>query len=218
MRGLTVFGRLKPGASAATARAELDGVVKRLAAAHPASNKELTVGVVETFNERFNAGNGPDGVPDADGRGRLRAADRLRQRRQPAAVALDGSGPARSRSATRWARPAGACCGSCWSRACCSPPPAGSSASASPSSARGCSIAPSPTSASRTGSSSPSTASSSPTWSAICVVTSLVFGLAPALQVARTSVGSVLKQGGRGSTGSRQMRGFSSALVVLELA
>ena len=53
---------------------------------------------------------------------------------------------------------------------------------------------------------------------AICVVTSLVFGLAPALQVARTSVGSILKQGGRGSTGSRQMRGFSSALVVLELA
>ena len=45
-----------------------------------------------------------------------------------------------------------------------------------------------------------------------------MFGLAPALQVARTSVGSILKQGGRGSTGSRQMRGFSSALVVLELA
>src|SRR6185436_16199830 len=43
-------------------------------------------------------------------------------------------------------------------------------------------------------------------------------GLAPALQVARTSVGSILKQGGRGSTGSRQMRAFSSALVVLELA
>ena len=36
--------------------------------------------------------------------------------------------------------------------------------------------------------------------------------------MARTSVGSILKQGGRGSTGSRQMRGFSSALVVLELA
>jgi hypothetical protein len=53
---------------------------------------------------------------------------------------------------------------------------------------------------------------------AICVGTSLLFGLAPALQVARTSVGSILKQGGRGSTGSRQMRAFSSALVVLELA
>jgi hypothetical protein len=52
---------------------------------------------------------------------------------------------------------------------------------------------------------------------AICVGTSLIFGLAPALQVARTSVGSILKQG-RWEHGSRQMRGFSSALVVLELA
>jgi putative ABC transport system permease protein len=52
----------------------------------------------------------------------------------------------------------------------------------------------------------------------ICLLTSVVFGLAPALQVARTSVGSILKQGGRGSTGSRQMRAFSSGLVVLELA
>ena len=56
IRSLTVFARRKYGVTAAQAQAELDGIVKRLAAAHPASNKELTVGVVQTFNERFNAG------------------------------------------------------------------------------------------------------------------------------------------------------------------
>ena len=56
IRNFTVFTRLKPGVTAAQAQGELDGVVKRLATAYPASNKELTVGVVQTFNERFNAG------------------------------------------------------------------------------------------------------------------------------------------------------------------
>ena len=47
----------------------------------------------------------PDDLPGADGRGRLRAADRLRQRRQPAAGALRRGG--RARSAVRVALGAG---------------------------------------------------------------------------------------------------------------
>ena len=53
---------------------------------------------------------------------------------------------------------------------------------------------------------------------AICVLTSLLFGLAPALHVSRTNSHEVLKDGGRGATGGRRMRAFSSGMVVLELA
>ena len=53
---------------------------------------------------------------------------------------------------------------------------------------------------------------------AICVLTAVLFGLAPALHVSRTNNNDVLKEGGRGSTGSRRVRRFSSAMVVAELA
>ena len=53
---------------------------------------------------------------------------------------------------------------------------------------------------------------------AICVVTTVLFGLAPALHVAKTNHHDVLKNGGRGSIGSRRLRWFDSAIVVSELA
>ena len=94
------------------------------------------------------------GVPVADGRGRLRAADRVRERRQPAAVAL-GEPRARDRAcASRSARRAGASSGSCWSRACCSPSSAASSGSASPRRHPAVRSPPRRTSAGRTGFSS----------------------------------------------------------------
>ena len=53
-------------------------------------------------------------------RGRVRAAHRLRQRRQPAAVARARRGSRRSRCARRSAPAAAASCASCSPRACCS--------------------------------------------------------------------------------------------------
>ena len=217
IRNLTVFGRLAPAATAASARAELDGVVKRLAAAHPASNKDLTVGAVQTFNERFNAG--PVRVVFLTLMGAVGFV-LLIARANVANLQLSLS-TARAREVavryamgtTRWRVVRQLMVESLLLSA------AGG--------AIGLGIAVVGTrlfdrAVADVG---------KPYWIqftidgvvigylvAICVATSVVFGLAPALQVARTSVGSILKQGGRGSTGSRQMRGFSSALVVLELA
>ena len=53
---------------------------------------------------------------------------------------------------------------------------------------------------------------------AICVLTAVLFGLAPALHVSKTNHNDVLKEGGRGSTGNRRVRWFSGAMVVAELA
>src|SRR5204863_9849536 len=50
------------------------------------------------------------------------------------------------------------------------------------------------------------------------VLTGILFGLAPALQVTKTNVGEVLKEGGRGNAGGRRARWLSGTMVVLELA
>jgi putative ABC transport system permease protein len=52
----------------------------------------------------------------------------------------------------------------------------------------------------------------------ICVVTGVLFGLAPALQVSRANVNEILKEGGRGNAGSRRSRWMTGTMVVLELA
>jgi predicted permease len=52
----------------------------------------------------------------------------------------------------------------------------------------------------------------------ICVVTGVLFGLAPAVHVSRTNVNETLKEGGRsGSTGIRARR-WSNGLIVAQLA
>jgi putative ABC transport system permease protein len=53
---------------------------------------------------------------------------------------------------------------------------------------------------------------------AICVVTGILFGLAPALQVTRTNVNEILKEGGRGNQGGVRARWMTGTMVVLELA
>jgi predicted permease len=53
---------------------------------------------------------------------------------------------------------------------------------------------------------------------AICVLTAVLFGLAPALHVSKTNNNEVLKEGGRGTTGNRRARWLSGTMVVTELA
>jgi predicted permease len=53
---------------------------------------------------------------------------------------------------------------------------------------------------------------------AICVLTAVLFGLAPALHLLKTSGGETIKEAGRGTTHSPRVRRFSSLLVVSELA
>jgi putative ABC transport system permease protein len=52
---------------------------------------------------------------------------------------------------------------------------------------------------------------------AICVLTGILFGLAPALHVSKTDINNVLKEGGRGTTGNRRVRWLSGTMVVVEL-
>jgi predicted permease len=52
---------------------------------------------------------------------------------------------------------------------------------------------------------------------AVCVFTGILFGLAPAIQLSRVDLNSILKEGGRGSTAARS-RYLTGFLVVTEVA
>ena len=54
-------------------------------------------------------------------------------------------------------------------------------------------------------------------FAAICLATGIVFGLAPALQVSKTNLNELMKEGGRGQSGGARARWLTSALVVAEL-
>jgi putative ABC transport system permease protein len=53
---------------------------------------------------------------------------------------------------------------------------------------------------------------------ATCVLTAMLFGLAPAVHVSKAGSHQVLKESGRGSVGSVRARWFSGGIVVAELA
>jgi putative ABC transport system permease protein len=55
-------------------------------------------------------------------------------------------------------------------------------------------------------------------FAAICLATGIVFGLAPALQVSKTNLNDLMKEGGRGQAGGARARWLTSSLVVFELA
>ena len=52
----------------------------------------------------------------------------------------------------------------------------------------------------------------------ICLATGIVFGIAPALQVSKTNLNDLMKEGGRGQSGGARARWLTSSLVVGELA
>ena len=51
----------------------------------------------------------------------------------------------------------------------------------------------------------------------VCLATAVLFGLAPALQVSKTNVNEVLKEGSRGSSGGRRARRWADVLIVGEI-
>ena len=53
---------------------------------------------------------------------------------------------------------------------------------------------------------------------AVCLITAILFGLAPALHVSKTNVNEVLKEGGRGGTGGRSARRWTRGLIIGEIA
>ena len=53
---------------------------------------------------------------------------------------------------------------------------------------------------------------------AVCLVTGLLFGIVPALQVSKTNLNDILKESGRGNAGGRRARWLASSMVVAELA
>ena len=53
---------------------------------------------------------------------------------------------------------------------------------------------------------------------AVCLATGLIFGIVPALQVSKTNLNEILKEGGRGNAGGRRARWLASSMVVAELA
>ncbi len=216
-RYLQVFGRLKKGVTRAQAQTEFGGIAARLASAYPETNKEFTIVAVETFSERFNGGQirvvflammGAVGfvllIACANVANLLLSRSVHRTREIAIRIAL---------GATRWRVIRQLLVESI---------------------VLGClggfiglglaivGVRLFDNAVSGTG---------KPYWitftfdpivfgflAAVCVLTGVLFGLAPALQVTRTNVNEVLKEGGRGNAGGVRARWLTGTMVVLELA
>jgi putative ABC transport system permease protein len=216
-RVLNVFGRLRAGTAVAGARAELNGIAARLAAAYPDVSKDLVGVRVETFVERFVGGKAKVVFPAVMGAvcfvlliacvnvaNLLLSRSAYRAREIAVRLAL---------GATRWrvvrqllleSLVLGFIGGGI-----------------------GLLIAVGGARLIDAGVQDPG----KPFWiaftvdgvvfgyvAATCVVTAMLFGLAPALHVSKTNLNDVLKEGGRGSAGNRRVRWLSGAMIVTELA
>ena len=216
-RPLNVFGRLRDDSSVEQARTEMNGIAQRLAAAYPDTNKELTAVRVETFTERFVGGNARVvftvmlgavafvlliACANVANLQLSRAADRAPE--IAVRVALGATRLRVLRQLLLESVVLGVMGGAIGLLIAVVGVPIFDAAVQDP---------------------------GKPYWiifrvdyivvayvAAICVLTGIIFGLAPALHVARTNINDVLKEGGRGTAGRRRARWLTGTMVVVELA
>ena len=216
-RGLNVFGRIRPGTSRREATSELNTLGGRMKSEYPKDYEELTGASIETFNERFNGGPiravflammGAVAfvllIACANVANLLLARSASRAREVAVRLAL---------GATRWrvvrqllveAVLLGSIGGILGLGIAIFGVRAFDAAVAD---------------------------SGKPYWieftidytvigflTGVCVLTGVLFGLAPALHVSRTNVHGVLKEGGRGNAGGGRVRWLTGTMVVVEVA
>jgi putative ABC transport system permease protein len=216
-RSIAVFGRLRADSTRTQAQAEMDAIARGLAAQFPDTNKEFNAAIVQTFNERFNGGEirqvflammGAVGfvllIACANVANLLLSRAAHRSREVAVRMAL---------GASRWRVVRqllvesivlgfmGGAIGILLSM-----------------------VGTRMFDAAVEGSGKPYWIQFTIDWvvigyvAAICILTGVLFGLAPALQVSRTNVNEVLKEGGRGTAGNRRAGWMSGVMVVVELA
>ena len=212
---MQAFGRVKPGVTIEKARADLDVVAAGMQASYPDVYRSRPTAIASPpipLQEELTRDVQDDAAGPARHRG-IRAADRLRQRREPDARA-HGAARARDRD-PRGARrqPAAAAAPAADRKHAAGAPRRGARASRWP---RGASTCWSSTrSASRRARpTSRSTAPSSSTRSSSRWSTGLVFGSVPALSGA-ARIAPALRDGGRTTQNRQSVR---SALIVVQVA
>jgi predicted permease len=216
-RYLAVFGRLADAATRTQAQTELNGIAQRLAAAYPDSNKEYTAVLVETFNERFNSGNVRTvmlAMMGAVGFVLLIACANVANLQLTRSVQHTREVAIRmALGATRWRVVRQLLVESILLGAMGGVIGLGLAL-----------VGVRLFDAAVSGSGKPYWIQFTVDYTVlaflgtICVLTGVLFGLAPALQVTRTNVNEVLKEGGRGNAGTRRARWMTATMVVLELA
>jgi predicted permease len=216
-RALEVFGLLRAGSSRQEARSEMDGIAKRLIAAYPQDYKNITTVRVETFTERYVGGAaktmfwammGAVGfillIACANVANLLLSRSASRAREIGIRTALGASRWRIIRQLLLESLVLAVIGGSL-----------------------GLLLTYTGVHAFDTAISDPG----KPYWidfrvdtvvlgyvAGICVLTALLFGLAPALHVSKTSSHEVMKESGRGTVGNRRASWISGTMVVIELA